>query len=245
RNHSKKLLHLADYLIPSQTLSNLSILDLSMIIYSCYLHDMGMCLTSIERKRILDSDEFIDVLQNWPEVRDALQHSRDSLSTLDAQQRLSVEAEIFQLQEAALCAYLRPRHARPERYRTLINLLKQETHRPDLFELNGISFETQLIDICASHNLDIGVLSEVYGPYEERFPRDLVLAGERINTQFCAAVLRLVDILDFDRERTPNILFESLSISTRSLPGAEVSLLEWQKHMAIHSMAFNDDEIII
>jgi len=245
RNHSKKLLHLADYLIPSQTLSNLSILDLSMIIYSCYLHDMGMCLTSIERKRILDSDEFIDVLQNWPEVRDALQHSRDSLSTLDAQQRLSVEAEIFQLQEAALCAYLRPRHARPERYRTLINLLKQETHRPDLFELNGISFERQLVDICASHNLDIGVLSEVYGPYEERFPRDLVLAGERINTQFCAAVLRLVDILDFDRERTPNILFESLSISTRSLPGAEVSLLEWQKHMAIHSMAFNDDEIII
>ena len=57
--------------------------------------------------------------------------------------------------------------------------------------------------------------------------------------------MRLSDILDFDRERTPRILFESLGISSRIIPGAEVSLREWNKHMAIHSIEINDEEIVI
>jgi molecular chaperone HtpG len=73
----------------------------------------------------------------------------------------------------------------------------------------------------------------------------MAIGGAYLNAQFCAAVLRLTDILDFDRERTPRILFESLGITIRSLPGAEVSLREWQKHMAVHSLEVNADEIVV
>ena len=51
--------------------------------------------------------------------------------------------------------------------------------------------------------------------------------------------------MDFDRERTPLVLFESLGIQSRSLPGAEVTLLEWQKHMAVHTLEINQDEIVV
>jgi hypothetical protein len=88
-------------------------------------------------------------------------------------------------------------------------------------------------------------LAEVEGLYKERYPRDLILGGERANVQFCAACLRLADILDFDRERTPRILFESLGISSRIVPGAEVSIQEWQKHMSVHSLAIERDEIVV
>lgn len=83
------------------------------------------------------------------------------------------------------------------------------------------------------------------GAHEERFPRRMAIGGAYVNAQFCAALLRLTDILDFDRERTPRILFESLGIPIRSLPGAEVSLREWQKHMAVHTLEVNADEIVV
>ena len=56
--------------------------------------------------------------------------------------------------------------------------------------------------------------------------------------------MRLSDILDFDRERTPRILFESLGIGD-SGPGAAVSLLEWNKHLAVHTIVLAENEIVV
>ena len=102
-----------------------------------------------------------------------------------------------------------------------------------------------LVNICVSHNLDAGVLAEVRGPHEERLPRRAAIGGAYLNAQFCAALLRLADILDFDRERIPRILLTAWGFPIRSVPGAEVSLLEWQKHMAVHTLEINSDEVVI
>ena len=261
-DHAKKLMHLSEHVIDRRTLESLSALECLMIGYAAYLHDLGMCITSPqERKKILDSKDLQDVMVEWPELLNAFKKARkraEELGYLAAMpglsneeigafeaERLQLEGEIFQLQEAALVAYLRPRHATEERYHQLCLMLKQVSGRNDLFEFRGISFEQQLINICVSHNLDPGSLSEVRAPNDEKFPRDLVVSGQRLNSQFCAAVLRIVDILDFDRERTPRSLFESLGIAGRSLPGADVSLYEWQKHMAVHSLDIRTDEIVV
>ncbi len=245
RDHSKKLLHLAGQMIPLAAMESLSVLECMLIIYAAFLHDMGLSLTSVERSRILESDAFLDSLQQWPEVSDALARARGRLDFADEKQRFQLETEIYQLQEAALSAYLRPRHASSERYKELVERLKRGSGRPDLFELRGVSFEGPLVDICVSHNLDPGSLAEVRGLYQERYPRDLALGGETANIQFCAAVLRLADVMDFDRERTPKVLFESLGISSRIVPGAEVSIREWQKHMSVHSISIEKDEVVI
>lgn len=254
RDHAKKLVHLADYIIAPDTLSHLSPLECQAIVYSAFLHDLGMSLTSKERTRILQSAEYIDEFREWQALWNAMQQARKRLDDLSSSKsvkevleadRLLIETEIFQIQEISISAYLRQRHAIPQRYKELIAILKRNSNRPDLFEVNGVSFEDWLIDINVSHNQDVGVLALINGPHEERFPRDLSIGGQRLNTQFVAAVLRITDILDFDRERTPKVLFESLDIASRSLPGAEVSLKEWQKHMAIHDIEITDDEIIV
>jgi molecular chaperone HtpG len=245
RDHSKKLLHLSEYLMSQRTLEQLSVLDHLVIVYSAYLHDMGMSLTELERDRVLKSPDFSDFTQEWEELWDELVDARSRLKAATDPEKFAIETEIFQLHEAALAAYLRPRHATPERYRNLIVSLKIQTKRPDLFEYRGVSFEDLLVDVCASHNLDVSVLAEVRGPYEERFPRRAPIGGVYLNAQFCAAILRLSDIMDFDRERTPRVLFESLGLQSRSLPGAELSLREWQKHMAVHSLEINKDEVVV
>jgi hypothetical protein len=50
--------------------------------------------------------------------------------------------------------------------------------------------------------------------------------------RFVAAALRLADILDFDRERTPAVLFHYL-LPQSGDPASNVSLREWSKHLAI------------
>jgi hypothetical protein len=254
RDHAKKLIHLAEYIISKETIGSLSPLECLCIFYSAFLHDLGLSLTSLEREKILKSAEFIDSLREWPALWDALSVARKRLEELKTSkvtildleaQRLSIETEIFQFQEAGLSSYLRPLHATKSRYEDIIRLIKGATHRSDLFCVNDVSFEDLLIDINISHNQDVGVLAEVRGPYDEKFPRDLSIGGQRLNLQFIAAVLRVTDILDFDRERTPVILFESLGLASRTLPGTEVSLKEWQKHMAVHDITIDKDEIIV
>ena len=75
--------------------------------------------------------------------------------------------------------------------------------------------------------------------------RELPIHDQIVNLQFCASILRIVDILDFDFERTPTTLFNSLGLYYKDLPTASVSLKEWKKHMAVHSILINDDELVI
>jgi len=246
RDHAKKVVHLSGQIVNDSVLNRLSALELAVIIFSSFTHDMGMHLTSNEHKRIIQSQDFIDTILDWPELHKELELSRLKLKNImDETERLTLETHLFQLQETALAAYLRPRHALRETYLTIFDRLKTEAGRKDLFEVSNVSFEDYLIDICMSHNLDIAVLAESNGPYNDRFPRDIIVGGQSLNAQFCATVLRLSDILDFDRERTPHILFESLGISNSNIPGAEVSLKEWSKHLAVHTLDINDGEIIV
>lgn len=245
RDHAKKLLHLIDYLIPQNVLDNLTPLDCLILVYSAFLHDMGMVLTSTERSRILKDKKFQETIREWPELANSIQQARLRIKTISEAEKPFVESVVYQLYEAAISSYLRPRHATPERYSQLVEHLKQSANAPDLFCINGVSFEDWLIDVCVSHNLDVAVLCESKSAYEDRFPRDLTIAQNKVNIQFCAALLRLADILDFDRERTPRILFESLGISSSIIPGAEISLREWEKHMAVHTIEIREDEVLV
>lgn len=247
-DHAKRLVHLAGVLLEPDVLDNLSSLECTLIIYAAFIHDLGMSLTSVERQRLLNSPQFIDHLRSSARLWSRLENARSHLKLLppDAResQKLALELEVFQLHEVALASYLRPNHATRATYQRLHETLRQASGRGDLFEYKGVSFEDVLVDICESHNLDVGVLAEVKGPYDSRFPRDALFAGQRVNSQFCAALLRLTDILDFDRERTPTVLFDNLGIQHSNLPGAEVSLMEWQKHMSVHTVDIGEHEVL-
>lgn len=245
-NHSKKLLHLAEYIIPEETLKELSALELSILILSFYLHDLGMVVTQTERERIVQSSDFIEYLQIKTEFSDKLARLRENLKTETIEvEKIKIETTIFQIMEAALAEYLRPLHATKERYEQLIKIINSASGRKDLLSISGASFEKELIEVCISHNLNSSALIENFGIHEERFPRDLIINGFSVNLQYCSAILRIVDILDFDKERTPQSLFNSLGIRNKSLPGFEISLKEWNKHLAINTISITTDEIVI
>lgn len=92
----------------------------------------------------------------------------------------------------------------------------------------GISL--QLEELCRSHNLPADDLRAL--------PRDF-RAGEA-DLFACGILLRLADILDFDRTRTPDAVYGYLGIDRAKTRRDAASRTEWRKHLSSDGMRFPD-----
>src|SRR6056297_638779 len=82
--------------------------------------------------------------------------------------------------------------------------------------------------LCRSHTIPCEDINPANGfLYDEqvgRFP---------VNLPFLAVILRLSDILDFDRDRTPEVLLKNIHFTS------EVSLREWEKHRSVEGWSIS------
>ncbi len=69
------------------------------------------------------------------------------------------------------------------------------------------------------------------------FRVDENIATYKVNMKFLAIILRLADILDFDRDRTPDSIYKTINFSNN------VSLVEWEKHRSVQGWEINKDLI--
>ncbi|XOV65971.1 MAG: hypothetical protein ACFHU9_10070 [Fluviicola sp.] len=95
----------------------------------------------------------------------------------------------------------------------------------------GNNFRKELAHVCLSHNEDTKYIDGDDIPSNFWGDADL---------KFCAILLRLADILDFDNSRSPESVFKYLNLSNQNNSSAEVSFKEWSKHLA--SKGFDFDE---
>src|SRR5262249_21181094 len=58
--------------------------------------------------------------------------------------------------------------------------------------------------------------------------------------KFCAIILRLADVLDFDNSRSPDEVYRYLGLSRRATRREVVSDVEWLKHLNSNGFVFPD-----
>lgn len=94
----------------------------------------------------------------------------------------------------------------------------------DTLELKNVRRD-YLVKVCQSHGEGIEKVQTLqYDSYSQ------------VDCVFCAVILRLADILDFDMSRTPTILYQFLEIKeSYNIKTKE----EWDKHMAAQGFQFN------
>lgn len=91
--------------------------------------------------------------------------------------------------------------------------------------LEGNINKQDLIRICQSHGNDITTLSNLE-------------PNCNIDMRFCAILLRLSDILDFDTSRAPRAVYEYSGLNTTDQQNLEKSKEEWNKHFASRGFDF-------
>lgn len=93
---------------------------------------------------------------------------------------------------------------------------------------------TPLLDklgaVCRSHGYDVRELLD-----DEKFKTDYLSEAD---LRFCAVMLRLGDILDFDNTRAPEEVYGYLGLARRDRPREKRSDVEWLKHLGSEGFRF-------
>jgi molecular chaperone HtpG len=226
--HLFRVLRLMGLLIPKDSLTQLSNPELALLILTAFFHDMGMAPSEIEVRC------WLGIWQNGQNPTHAELIEYDKYQHFRAGKQIQV-AEINRLRQQSkysqadivekylLSEYIRITH--PER---IINVLQDGWVEKIKYKDIDLSFE--LAALCKSHNEDSIKLRDMEASL-------LVGNNNYICLPFIGVLLRLADILDFDGNRTPKVLFANLGVSD------PISLAEWQKHRAVEAWAISGDKI--
>jgi hypothetical protein len=193
--------------------------DLGLLLLSAYLHDIGMTppVAKLDSSlayllfadhEALSEGEF-DELQTWlddeaPEVAPPLAGGQPTAASIRNARSL-------------IAQYVRSRH----------NDWSAIWIKEHLVELDEQTYDgclTDLILLCKSHHFGIDLLRS------DKFEPRLVGAGPAtvLHLRYNACLLRVADVLDFDPERTPKILYEHRDVEASSA-------IFWHKD---HAMSF-------
>jgi hypothetical protein len=255
--HGLKVSHLMWHIIDEKRRSVLTPPEIAMLVVSAHLHDLGMGLISDEERcaRLAPASDLwnkVDAIGGYKKTLEKLESQIAINGSFAAPNALAIN-QLAEAQDLLLCLDCRERHASRERYNEILNSFREKHHQSpttiplvdEAIRFGDDSFISSLIEVCVSHNEDASVLLE--GKKERRqdprFPTVYPIDSCTADLRFVAATLRLADILDFDRERVPAILFHYL-LPRSSNPAENISVREWQKHMTISNWDFSQDAVI-
>ena len=193
----------------AERVNQLSGLEAMILILSAVYHDYGMVYSEDERSKIIGYEDFnLEFLISLPAAR--LMFERDG-------KKVSKELAEW---------YCRWAHAR----RVWKKLEETEVICGKLVFTN-IPFRIQLGNVCASHNEPV----ENIRIDDKRFEPEFL---GQCDLRFCALLLRLADILDFDNSRSPQSVYDFLDLANPKNYSEQISKDEWNKHMASHGFRF-------
>lgn len=217
--HSIKVINIMGKIIPEETLEKLNSIELTLLIVSGYIHDIGMTCSTEEREKIIESNEFKQLIKADSKYEDYLNYKK----TGDHRAATFIEDNIFR-------EYLRKNHVKrsAEYIERLLNGGKFE------LSIDDISLSKYVIAICNGHGEPVTSLYNT-----KLWPRDKLIKGHYVNIQYLTIILRLADILDLDPERTPRVLHEFVN------PKNNASIQEWRKHRSLIGWDITPNYVVV
>lgn len=184
-------------------ITNLSVGELELLILAASLHDIGMVYTDKEKAEQYEDTETCKKFLR--EYHPEFLGSTVEDWTEDMQQR-----------------YLRTLHS--ER---IAEVLNNKAWRELIYDKRPLKVVplSCIIEVCKAHG---------YNPSDIISNSDLNdLSAADVSPLFCALLLRLADLLDFDDTRAPEVLYSYVECSEKSME-------EWKKHQASAGFFYPD-----
>ncbi|WP_235270592.1 HD domain-containing protein [Methanosarcina mazei] len=243
-NHSLHVIKNMEDLIPPETLKQLNTVEISILIYAAYLHDIGMISDVYKRQALFNIEEFKMLLTLNEELCEKLEKAKKDGD---------YEA-VFVIENKAFTDFLQKNHVH---YKTVYDAVLDIENKvfTDFLRENHVERAHKIIKeygldseiswketpyykwvkaVCDSHGLPVKELKK-----NDDWPIDVSVRNKPVNVQYLSLVLRLADILDLDSERTPKHLFYHIN------PKDKISIQEWEKHLSITGFRIEPEEIKI
>ena len=218
-SHLLRVTEIMSMLISKDVINMLNPLEITILILSAFYHDQGMVLAKDELQLLNKNKEFKLFEDNWlienPNIKEMKQKINDHAIT-DAERKSLIKIE-HEIDNAILTDFIRVTHGTRGH-----DFIISEFSNDSLWEISGANLANIVAKICLSHTEPAKELDT-----NKKFHFDDLIGIYKVNSIFLAVLLRLADILDFDRERTPNVLYRSISFTSK------VSIAEWEKHRGV------------
>ena len=225
--HLVRVTELMAMILGEAGINVLNPMEIMLLILAAYYHDIGMVLEDSDIENLNSNQEFLTFRENWkvnhPSYQETLQMRRSKNS--DVVERCA--NVIYMLDASILTEYIRINHGNLSR-----QIIEQEALNNDLWEIEEVGFSYLLAEIAESHTLPMAEISDL-----KKYPVDERYLSYNINVQYLCVILRLADILDFDKERTPDELYRTISFTN------SISLQEWEKHRSVVGWEISDSII--
>lgn len=224
--HSRNVADRMGRLIPPQTLRKMNAVELTFLLLSASLHDVGMAVTDAEKGQTLASPAYKRFCEE--------SHS-DRLKAIE-QTKAAEPWRARLIEDALLAEFYRRLHAGrvrkflAERIASALAKIPRLQHSAVLDELG---------DLCESHAWGVRESNDPSDPEKavSQLPCKVLYGGAPVNLQYLACCLRLADIMDFDRSRTPLTVFQHLTFTE------ERSWQEWNKHLEVKGWELKPDRV--
>ena len=216
-------------LILGEDIKSLNPIEIALLLLSAFYHDQGMVLEEEEWNQTKYSAEFRSSLDRWKIENPNLSDIERQLDNprLSEKEQESLSSKRNQHLDAHRTEYLRMTHG--EHAEQLVNRLFGGTNR---LMVNRNDLAPTVGRLCASHVWPTSRLTD-----ENSFRVDQAIGTHSINLRFLAVILRLADILDFDRDRSPEALLRTISLTS------PISLIEWAKHRSVEGWEISPKRI--
>lgn len=216
-------------LILDSEAENLNVIELTLLILSAFFHDQGMVLTKNEYLSLKTNGNFQFFQDNWliehPNYRET--EAQITASHCSEMSKLKFAEQIAELNGALLTDFIRETHGSRS-----ADFIKSTYGSDKRIEICNVNLAPFLAALCESHTLSCEELNSIKG-----FRYDEQIGIYTVNLPFLAVVLRIADILDFDRDRTPETLLKNIHFTS------PISLLEWEKHRSVEGWQISKDLI--
>lgn len=206
--HLSRLYDIADDILGDTLIKNLNATELLIVSIALYGHDWGMAVSEAEKElivfdRLTSGADRTDFALLTNEHQDFIRFKNTNFPNIDEE----ITTEIWQ-------EYVRSTHA----WRSGARVRKY-------FQAIDKGIGEAAAKVCEGHWVDFKVIEDYHA-----YPVNYATCGELVNLKALAIYVRLVDLLDISRDRTPYIIWKFVA------PKNARSKMEWQKHQAINSI---------
>lgn len=216
-------------LVLGKILDVINPVEIALLILAAHFHDQGMVPDEEEYRALVELPEFKLFRDNWyidhPNRQEIDRQIQDA--ALSKEEIMRLADKLAELDSLMFTDYLRTTHA--VRSAEFIHARYANDKR---LEVARVNLSDLLAKLCASHCQNIENLMPSQG-----FNYDEQIGQFTINMPFLALVLRLSDILDFDRDRTPDSLYRTVHFTN------DVSIREWEKHRGVTGWSISSELI--
>lgn len=212
--HAFRVAQRMEQVIPIDVLPRLSSYELALLLLSAYLHDIGM---TPERRKVNLHYQFLLTANSGELTQEEIKYFQE---WLDLQGRgitppISTDKpsiDNLRLADELTTYYCRHRHNDWSEEWIWKNLSGEKLG-------TYVDWMDDLVTLCRSHHYGYSELTKsVFNPKLVGAPSKVV------HLRFLACALRISDILEFDPERTPNVILKHRDISPSSL------IFWWKDH---------------